>query len=293
MRKIGVEVKCGDLKDDEAVRKALVGQEIIFHVGAKAGFWGPLKDYYDVNVRGTENVISACRENRISSLVFTSSASVVFDGTDIEGRDESFSYPQKPLSHYTRTKAEAEKAVLNANNQDLRTLSLRPHLVWGPGDQHILPRIIQQARSGKLRIIGKGQNLVDTTYIDNAVQAHLCAAKALSENPGSSGRSYFISNGEPLNLWQLLNQLLTVSGLEPLKKTIPERSARILAGTLESIYKILPTAREPRITRFLVHELCASHWFDISAARTELGYVPQVSIKEGLNRLRKHYKING
>ena len=174
---------------------------------------------------------------------------------------------------------------MEANCQDLRTLSLRPHLVWGPGDQHILPRIIQQARSGRLRIIGKGQNLVDTTYIDNAVDAHLCAAKALSVNPGSSGRSYFISNGEPFKLWQLLNHLLETSGLEPVEKTIPERSARFLAGTLESIYKILPTAREPRITRFLVHELCASHWFDISAAKAELGYVPQVSIREGLERM--------
>jgi len=264
---------------------AFAGQEIIFHVGAKAGFWGPLKDYYDVNVEGTKNVISACRENHVSSLVFTSSASVVFDGSDIKGGDENLWYPVKALSHYTRTKAEAEKAVLEADSQDLRTLSLRPHLVWGPGDQHILPRVLQQARSGRLRIIGKGQNLVDTTYIDNAVDAHLCAAKALSVNPRSSGRAYFISNGEPVKLWQLLNHLLEASGLEPLKKTIPESSARFLAATLESIYKILPTTREPRITRFLVHELCASHWFDISAAKTELGYEPVVSIKEGLKRM--------
>ncbi len=282
LEEIGVKVFRADLQDIESVNKAVAGKEIVFHVGARAGFWGSYKEYYNVNVSGSNNVIRACQQNGVGSLIYTSSASVVFDGNDIEGLNEDLPYPTRPLSHYTGTKALAEQAVIQANSLGLKTLSLRPHLVWGPGDRHILPKIIKQARAGKLRIIGDGKNLIDSTYIDNAVTAHICAAKALADNPNVGGKCYFISNGEPVSLWELLNDLLKVSGIEAVNTRIPTNSAITIAGFLELIYKTLPISSSPRLTRFLVHELSASHWFDISAAKTELGYEPMVSIKEGL-----------
>ena len=286
LRKIGAEVISADLQDVDSVCRAVEGKDIVFHVGAKAGFWGPYKEYFRTNVLGTKNIIKACRKSGVGSLVFTSSASVVFDGADIEGMNEKLPYPEKPLSHYTKTKALAEKAVLEANDHDLKTISLRPHLVWGSGDQHILPRIIQQARAGKLRRIGKGRNLVDTTYIDNAVQAHLCAYKALIDNPMAYGKAYFITDGEPLKLWDLMDDLLTAHGFDPLRKETSQGMAISIAGILEILHKIFAPHKDPRLTRFLVHELTASHWFDISAAKKELGYEPIVSVEEGLARIR-------
>lgn len=291
LREIGVEEVIADLQDQDSVIKALSGMEVVFHVGAKADIWGSLKEFYGVNVNGTLNVIKACRFNRIRYLIFTSSASVVFDGSSIEGMNEDLSYPSSPISPYTQTKALAEQAVLKANSADLITLSLRPHLVWGPGDMHILPRIIEQARAGKLRIIGDGTNLIDTTYIDNAVSAHICGLKALIDNKEANGKAYFISNGEPVLLWEMVNELLKVNGMKRISKKIPVGVAIPFAAILEIIHKILFIKSPPRLTRFLVHELASSHWFDITAARKQLGYNPDVSIKEGLLRLKAHLRL--
>ncbi len=288
LREIGVDVICADLQDVRSVVQASAGMDIVFHVAAKAGLWGSYREFFDVNVTGTKNVIHACIKNGVRSLVFTSSASVVFDGNNIEGLNENLPYPSRPLSHYTATKALAEQAVLNANGPDLKTISLRPHLVWGPGDRHILPRIINQAKAGKLRIIGNGKNVIDTTYIDNAVLVHLCAAKALIDNLKACGKTYFISNGEPVLLWELVNGLLKAAGLAPPKKKISSGAAMKIAGTLELFHKIFRAGKAPRLTRFLVHELTASHWFDISAAETELGYRPEVTIQEGLKLLAEY-----
>lgn len=285
LRKLGIEIIRGNLTDPEAVIKACAGRDIVFHVAAKAGVWGAYQEYYRPNVLGTQNVVNACMLQRVKYLIFTSSASVIFDGKNIEGANEKLPYPSRSMSHYTATKALAEQYVLRANCSSLKTLSLRPHLVWGPGDSHIIPRVIERARSGKLKRIGEGKNLIDTIYIDNCVSAHLCAANAIKQNPNSAGKAYFITNGEPLPAWDFINYILEAACMPPIKKSISFKTALIAAGLLELNNKTFVKRNEPYLTRFLVYELCRSHWFDISAAREQLGYVPNISINKGFRLL--------
>jgi 2-alkyl-3-oxoalkanoate reductase len=273
--KVGVTVKNGDLTDLDAVLGACDGIDIVFHVAAKAGIWGSYKEYYSTNVLGTENIVRACREKEVKWLIYTSSASVVFSGSDIEGSNESLPCPSRPLSHYSATKALAEKYVLNADSAQLKTIALRPHIVLGEGDKHLVPRIIAQAKEGKLRRIGNGKNKIDITYIDNVVMAHLCAAEAIKSNPEASGKAYFISNGEPVYLWDHINLILKDAGIKPVTKSVPENVAYFFSALTEFFYKILIIKKEPRLTRFLVRELSRSHWFNISAARKMLGYKPE------------------
>ena len=194
-------------------------------------------------------------------------------------------YPQKRHSHYGATKTLAEQAVLAANGKTLRTLALRPHLIWGPRDNHLVPRIVSQGRAGTLRRVGDGTNKVDTTYIDDAARAHLLAADALETNPNAAGRPFFISQGEPTALWEIVNGILAAAGLPPVTRSVPQPVAWSAGAILETAYAFFRLKGEPRMTRFVARELATSHWFDITAARTELGYEPAISIKEGLHRL--------
>ena len=290
LRQRGVKVIRGDLTDPEAVKRACDGCAVVFHNAAKAGVWGDFDSFYRPNVVGVKNILAACRSVGVGRLVFTSSASVVFGDADMEGADESVPYPAHPRSPYTATKAEVERLVLAANSPALRTLSLRHHLIWGPGDTQIITRILAQARAGKILRVGDGKNIIDTTYIDNAAAAHLLAAAALRDNPHASGRAYFISNGEPVNLWDFVNRILAMAGIPPVRRGIPKSVAVLLGTVIEKIHLTMNLEGEPRMTRFLAEELSTSHWFDISAARRELKYEPQVSMEEGLRRLQAWLK---
>lgn len=289
---LGVETIRADLTDADAVGKACRGCDVVFHVAAKAGVWGRYHEYYQPNVVGTENVIAACRRHNVPRLVYTSSPSVVFGGGDMKGIDESVPYPPRHRSHYSATKAIAEQRVLAASGDDLRTLALRPHLIWGPRDNHIVPRLVDRARAGRLRRVGDGTNVVDSTHIDNAADAHILAAAALSTNPNAAGRAYFISNGEPRRLWELIDGIIAAAGLPPVKRSVSHRAARAIGGVLELVHAACRIESEPRMTRFVADELATSHWFDITAARTELGYEPKVSIDEGLQRLKQWFVEN-
>jgi nucleoside-diphosphate-sugar epimerase len=287
---LGVEQRQGDLADAAAVKAAVAGCELVFHVAAKPGIWGPYDDYYRANFLGTQNVIAACREQGVSRLVYTSSPSVVFDGRDMEGADESAPYPDHFEAHYPKTKAAAEQLVRAANDNRLATVSLRPHLIWGPGDNHLLPRLVARARAGQLRRIGRARKLVDTIYIDNAAEAHLLAAEKLKPGSVVAGKVYFISQGEPVDVWEMINRLLEAVGAPTVQRGIPAGAALALAWVFEHAHRLLRRPGEPRLTRFVVKELCTSHWFDISAARRDFAYQPTVSIAEGLRRLKEHLK---
>jgi nucleoside-diphosphate-sugar epimerase len=282
---LGVEQHQGDLADAAAVARAVAGCEIVFHVAAKAGIWGPAAEYHAANVTGTRNVLGACRAHGVRRLVFTSSPSVVGAGHAIEGGDESLPYSRRYLAHYPRTKAEAERAVLAASGPDLAAVSLRPHLIWGPGDHHLIPRLLARARAGQLRQIGDGTNRVDVTYIDNAAAAHVLAGDRLAAGAPIAGKAYFVSQGAPVTLWPFINRILALAGLPPVTRRIPARLANAAGAVLEALYRLLGRRDEPRMTRFLALQLSTSHWFDISAARRDLGYEPTVSIEEGLRRL--------
>jgi len=283
LRQLGVETIRADLTDDAAVTQACNGVDVIFHVAAKAGVWGPYQEYHQANVIGTEVVLAAARQCNVPKLVYTSSPSVVFHPGDCEGADESLPYPDFYLTAYPLTKAQAERAVLAANSAQLATVALRPHLIWGPRDNHLVPRILQRARS--LRRIGRDNKKIDSVYIDNAADAHLCAADRLAPDAACAGKAYFITNGEPWPLWDLVNAILAAGGKPPVTKLVPKGVALTIATMLESIYGGLRIKREPRLTRFVVHELSSAHWFDISAAKRDLGYEPKVSVEAGLKKL--------
>ncbi len=283
---LGAQQFRGDLADKEAVARAAKGCELVFHVAAKAGIWGRYRDFYQANVVGTENVIAACRSNHIARLVYTSSPSVVFDGRDVEGGDETLPYPSRYEAHYPATKALAERLVLASNSARLAVTSLRPHLIWGPGDNHLVPRIVAKGRAGKLRRIGTRPNLVDTVYVDNAARAHLLAADRLSPGSVVAGKNYFISNGEPLPLWVMVNHILAAADIPPVTRSISPQLAVAVGGLCEGLWGLFRLSGEPPMTRFVAHELASSHWFDISAARRDLGYEPEISIHDGLLRLR-------
>jgi nucleoside-diphosphate-sugar epimerase len=282
---MGIEQIQGDICDKISIRQALRGVDLVFHTAAKAGIWGDYSDYYKTNVTGTQNVIAGCKKHNISRLIYTSSPSVVFNGTDMEGVNESVPYPATYLAYYPQTKAIAEQYVIKTAGQGLLTIILRPHLIWGPGDKHFVPRII--ARANGLIRVGNGKNLVDTVYIDNAAEAHVLAADGLEKNPKLSGNIYFISQGDPIPLWDMINHILEAAGFAPVRRSMPHSMAWLIGVMLELVYRSFNISKEPRMTRFLADELAKAHWFDISAAGKDLGYIPRISIKEGLRRLER------
>ncbi len=278
----------GDIGNKQKVEQALEGIDTVFHVAAKPGVWGDYRDYFRTNVTGTENVISACKKNSVNQLIYTSSPSVVFDGTDMKGVDESAPYAQRFHAHYPKTKAIAEQRVIKAGDEGLKVSILRPHLIWGPGDNHLVPRIIKRAK--RLIRVGNGKNLVDTIYIDNAAYAHILAADSLTKNPQLSGKVYFISQDDPVLLWEMINAILKAAGFEPVKKSMPAKAAWLIGFFLELIYKSLNKKKEPPMTRFVANELATSHWFNITAAKSDLGYKPLISTEAGLERLEQWLK---
>lgn len=281
-----------DLRDPKAVSDACREQDSVFHAGALPGVWGSQKDFYRINVDGTRHVIEGCLEHGVRKLVFTSSPSVIYNQTDMENVDESAPYPSQYLSDYPETKALAEQRVIAANGQqDLMTVSLRPHLIWGPGDPHLVPRIIERAKKGQLVRVGEGTNRVDIIYIDNAVEGHIRAWQALEPGSPVAGQCYFLSDGEPIVLWDWINQLLVSLGINPVTKSISYGMAKNLGWVLEGVYRVFGLSGEPRMTRFLAGQLATSHYFDISRARRDFNYELKVSPEEGMKRLLKSLEV--
>jgi nucleoside-diphosphate-sugar epimerase len=285
----GVVCHRGDLGDRRAVFDALQDADVVFHVAAKAGIWGDYSEFHAANVTGTRNVIEACQRNRVARLVYTSTPSIAFGGHDVRNANEEEPLPRKQLAPYTATKAAAERLVIEANSGALATVALRPHLIWGPGDTQLFPRIAARRRANRLMLVGSGDNLIDCTFVDNAARAHLDAAKRLKPGSPVAGRAYFISQGDPRPVRYLINALLDTASLPPVKRSIPLPVAYAAASLLEIGYKMFHVAGEPPVTRFSVLELGRDHYFDISAARRELGYHPAVSIEEGLGRMRSAF----
>ena len=289
---LGVEQIEGDVSDFDPMVRATRGRDAVIHTAAKAGAWGRLEDYYAINVRGTDNVVAACGANGVAKLVHTSSPSVVFRGRDLDGPDESAPYADHYRAHYPATKKLAEQHALAANSPELAVVALRPHLIWGPGDHHLLPRLAARARAGRLRFIGAPGKRIDVTYIDNAAQAHLDALDRLAPGSPIAGRAYFISDGEPVETEVIVNGMLRAVGVAPETRRIPVPLAWAVATVLEGVWTLLGRDSEPPLTRFMVEHLSTSHWFDISAARRDLGYAPRVTINDGLARLAEHHLRN-
>lgn len=288
LESLGVEQFAGDIQNTEVVSQACDEMDVVFHTAAIAGIWGEPKTFFGINLNGTQNVIDGCKTHGVGKLVFSSSPSVIFDATDQDGLDESAPYPKQWLCSYPESKAAAEKLVLEANDNDrLLTCALRPHLIWGPRDQHLIPRLIDRAKSGKLRIVGDGDNLVDNVYVENAAAAHLQAADALSPNAAVCGHAYFISQGQPVKCWDWINEILVDAGLEPVRKKVSFRAAWTIGSLMESAYRLMGWKEEPRMTRFLAAQLAKNHYYEIENARRDFGYEPSISHEEGMKRLRE------
>ena len=285
LRAMGVETQCGDLNNFTAVDAAVTDCDAVFHAGAKAGISLAYLPYYETNVLGTQNVLDACRRREVPKLVYTSSPSVAFAGGDQEGVDESEPYPAKYTAHYARTKAAAERLVLEANSPGLSTVTLRPHLIWGPGDTQLIPRILERARAGTMRIIGTGTSLIDATYIDNAAYAHLLAFERLAPEEACAGKAYYISNDEPMPFAEVVNSILDAAGLPPVEKHVSLRLAYVVGAVHEVLYRLQRRAGEPVMTRFAALQMGTAHWYNISAAKKDLGYTPIVSMREGMRCL--------
>jgi len=288
---LGIEQQLGNLVDGGAVHRAAAGCEAVFHNAAKAGAWGSYDSYHQPNVIGTDNVLSACRAHGIGRLVYTSTPSVTHRATHpVEGGTAAtVPYGEHFKAPYATTKTIAEKAVLAANDGNLATVALRPRLIWGPGDNQLLPRLVERAKAGRLRFVGGGHNRIDTTYIDNAAQAHLDAFAALAPSAACAGRAYFISNGEPLPSREIVNALLKAAGAPTVDKTLPFAAAYAIGAICEAAWHLLPLQGEPPLTRFLAEQLSTTHWYDMGPATRDFGYAPKVSIDEGLRRLAAHW----
>jgi nucleoside-diphosphate-sugar epimerase len=309
LTQMGVNMQQGDITDFVRLKEAMQSCDLVFHVAAKAGVWGNKEDYFEPNVQGAENIIRACQELAITRLVYTSTPSVTFAGVDEAGINESQPYATNFLNFYSESKALAEQKILAASTsfnqstvQDsqkgsqlvkspvklLKAVALRPHLIWGPNDPHLVPRVLERARAGRLKLVGKEDKLVDTIFVDNAAYAHILAAIDLSKiNSLCSGKAYFISNDQPITMAAMLNNILNCVDLPPVTKRVPSTVAYAAGATLEWFYKILNKKQEPIMTRFVAKQLSTSHYFDISAAKKDFGYMPLISIEEGMKILKQ------
>jgi nucleoside-diphosphate-sugar epimerase len=279
----GVRFICTSLDDRDDIHAACKDIETVFHVAAKVGVWGNYNDFFCTNVLGTRALLEGCRSHGVRNFIYTSTPSVVYNGKDLANANESLPLTTDCPSPYPLTKAIAEREVLAANSESFHTVALRPHLIWGVGDPHLVPRILERARAGRLRIVGNGKNRVDMVHIENAVDAHLLAEQALSTY--AAGKAYFITNDESVVLWEWVNQLLAALGEQPVKKHISLRAASVVGGLCEILWRVLPLRDEPPMTRFVAAELAKDHWFDISAAKRDLGYKPRISMIEGTTQL--------
>jgi nucleoside-diphosphate-sugar epimerase len=290
LRELGVDIVRADLADRDAVIQAAKGCDAVIHIAAKTGVWGPCADYYRANVLGTRNVLEACAKNGIRRLVYTSTPSVIHAGGDVEGVDESAPLATHFETAYPATKAEAERLVLAANGPELGVVILRPHLIWGPDDPQLTARILARGKAGRLRLVGKGLKRIDSIFIDNAVDAHLLALDRVAPGAGCAGKAYFITQGEPIPQRDLINGMLKAGGLPPCEKSISPKAAYAIGFIMEIIWRALNRQDEPLMTRFVAKQLATAHWYDISAAKRDLGYEPAISVTQGLQVLEKSLK---
>ncbi len=276
-----------DVRNLDQATAACADIDAVIHVAGQTGLWGPWDEYFQNNVVGTRNIIQACQKHGVQKLVCTSSPSVTFDGGDQCNVDESAPYPEQWLCAYPRSKAMAEQEVLAANSDELLTCALRPHLIWGPGDEQLVPELVRRTFAGRLRQIGDGENLIDVTHIDNAADAHVAALQALEPGAAACGKAYFISQSDPVNCWEWIGEVVQLFGAKMTKRPVSARTAMKAAATFEFVYKTFRIRRQPLLTRFLVAQLSTSHYFDNSAAQRDLGYEPVTSMQDGLEQLAK------
>lgn len=293
VRALGAEGMQGDIRNLDDCLKACMGMDAVFHTAALPGIWGDINEFGSINVLGAQNIVAACKRRGVAKLVFTSSPSVVFNMADECGIDERTPYPQIYFNPYSQTKALAEQAVLQSSGSDgLLACALRPHLIWGPRDNHLLPRLIARARRRRVRIIGTGTNKVDLTYIDNAAIAHLFACDAMTSGR-VAGQAYFISDDNPVVLWDWINEFLTRLSIPKVTRRTSAGMAFFAGHCFEKVYDFFGKTDEPPMTRFLAKALSCSHYYNVEKAKRDFKYKPPVSNEEGLRRTAEWFLQKG
>ncbi len=288
--RLGVKLVRADITDLMTLSEAATGCDVAFHTAAKAGVWGSYESYHRPNVVGTEMLIAACLATGVPKLVFTGSPSVVFDGKDQANGTSALPYAEPPSSPYSATKAASERLVLKANSKRLATVSLRPHLIYGPGDPHLVPRVIDRASKGRLALVGDGRNRVSLTFIDNAAAAHVQAAAQLSFDAPCAGRAYFINDPEPVVFGEWLKNLVARLGLPPIRRRLSIPTAVAIGGVLELVWAAFRLSGEPPLTRSVARNLGISHWYSIDEAVRDFGYAPPVTAEDGFERTVDWFK---
>jgi nucleoside-diphosphate-sugar epimerase len=271
--------------DGPALTEAMHGCDVVFHVAALPPDWRPRSDFLATNVDGTRRVLDAARASGVRRLVYTSTPSVAFHGVPQDGvRAQDVPYPSSFGSPYAETKAIAERMALAAHSPELAVTALRPRLIYGPDEPHMLPRLLARHRAGRLRIVGDGANRVSLTFRENAAAGHLQAADRLTPDAPHGGRAYFLADDGPVALWDWLNELFAGVGLPPLTRRVPLPAALAVGAICEAAWTLLPLPGEPPMTRFIARNLATTAWYRLDEAREDFGYAPPVSGADGLAR---------
>lgn len=284
---IGVNTFEGDLREAADVGDLFETHQFdaVFHVAGKVAMWGDWNDFYSINYQGTKTLLEAAKNYGVKKFIYTSTPSVAFGQDDLKGADESIGYPSEYFSMYARSKSMAEQLVLKENSAEFLTCALRPHLIFGPGDENLIPRLLQAHRIGKLKRVGEGDNLVDVVYVDNAADAHIEAFKHLAYKSGVDGEAFFIGQG-PVNLWQFIDRIMEKHELPKVTKSISFKKAYAIGTVIEAGLKILGKKNvDPPMTRFVAMQLAKSHYFSHQKAHVRLNWSPKISIDEAINNL--------
>lgn len=286
LQSLGVEAVRGDVSHRQTAMSACAGCDAIVHTAAKAGVWGPWSEYFRINTQATSHLLEGAHQHGVAAFVHCSSPSVTFAGAPQSGVDESVPYPSRWLCAYPHSKALAEQSVLAAAGPGrLRTCALRPHLIWGAGDPHLFPRVIQRARQGRLRRVGSGTNLIDVVHVTGAARAHVQAVeKLLAGDSQLNGQALFLSDGAPIACWEWISRILHAADVPVPERVISYAAAYRLGGLLEALYRALRIGHEPPMTRFVAAQLAMDHYFDIGRARRLLDYQPNVDREAELLR---------
>lgn len=294
---LDVDVVRGDIRDGDAVDRALRGCDAVVHLAARVGVVGSWEDFRSTNVDGTRLVLDGARRHGAGDVVYVSSPSVAHAGEPLIGADAGPAITGRRDAFYAESKALAERAALRADDDGLRVVAIRPHLVWGPGDTQLVGRIVERARAGRLALVGGGRSLVDSTYIDNAVSALVAALDALGTNPAVAGSAYVVSNGEPRPIRELVEGICRAAGVPFAPRSVPTPVAVGLGRLIERVWDRVPSRfggdDEPPLTRFVAEQLGTAHWFDQRRTRADLDWSPTVTIDEGLRRLTAHFAAAG
>ena len=281
-----------DVADRAAVARAAQGQDAVVHLAAKVNVTGAWADYEHANIEGTASVVAACHDAGVGRLVHISSPSVAHAGSALVGAGAGPADPRRARGHYARSKAVAERLALRADGPDLAVVAIRPHLVWGPEDTQLVARLVDRARAGRLPVIGSGAALIDSTWVDNAVEAVVAAVDRCEH---ASGQALVVSNGEPRPVAELIAGICRAAGAPAPHHRVPYAVARAAGAAVDAVWAArlaLPRGSEPGdppLTRFLAEQLATAHWFDQRHTREVLGWTPRVTLDEGLAALARAF----